>query len=130
MRVGIHQDVWAGSEGDEHLQHLRDISALAASCVELAITVCSSTALTKTVVAIRIDDMSLRDGGQVSPTLPHVFAALQNDWLQPMFDAAKRGEKSRWPRTDDQHDGRAVHIRQRNRRPGSLNERLIRDLDA
>ena len=79
MRMGISKDIRIGSMLTEYIQYFIDTTTFLASSIEFAIAIGSSTALTKTVVALTIHLLCLGDVAEVFLALTHILASLQHD---------------------------------------------------
>jgi hypothetical protein len=84
----VDEDVGARSVGHERLKHARDVASLSASRVELAVAVGAGAPFAEAVVAVGVDDVSLRDGREIVATRADVFAAFEHDGAKAERDGA------------------------------------------
>jgi hypothetical protein len=86
VRVCIGQYRGAGAVLAEYVQDAVCAAAFLASGVELAVGVCSGTALAKAVVGLRVDLVGTADGGNIDLAVVHVLAALYHYGAQSQFN--------------------------------------------
>jgi hypothetical protein len=65
--------------------------------VKFPITVSSGSSLSKTIIGIRIDLVFAVNLNQVTATLTHRLASLDDDGTHPVADALQSGKKSSRP---------------------------------
>src|ERR1043165_2340461 len=78
--MGFIADAFIRAEVNEQLQDPVDITPLGRTGVELTIRICACTALSKAVVAFRVDDPFLVHSRQIPTAGANIPTALQNDW--------------------------------------------------
>ena len=85
VRMGICKNISRSTELTEHIQYLLYVSTLLTARIELAITVCSCSSFTKTIVGFPIHLLLRLNLSKVFLTLTHIFSSLYDDRTQAML---------------------------------------------
>ena len=101
MRMSVNQDGRVGSEADELVQHLADVTALGRAREQFSVGERTGSAFAVAVVGVRVDDAFHRQFRHVHLAAVDILSALEDDWLQPAGEQLQGGEQSGRAGADD-----------------------------
>jgi hypothetical protein len=99
--MGIHQNICIGTELHEGAENAIHIAPLGASGVEFSVRIRARTTLTKTVVALWIDNVIAVDCRKVAPASADILAAFYYNRTNTEFYQPQCSKQPSWPSTND-----------------------------